>query len=258
MFVPSSSESEGNPSPWATTLPALPVVTIGAFPSQTGYEQQVPVTISLASAYPVDITGTVTLTFQPSAGVDDSAIVFTTVAGGRTASFTIPAGSTTASFSGDCPASSSNLCFDTGTLAGTITLTLDFVASGSNITPNPAPTATYGTNPTVPFIGLVTLQQTTGGVTVFVTGFSSTRDMSTGTFQFAPATGSTISNPTLTVSLSSAFTTWYSSAASNAYGSQFTLTMPFPVSSGQAGSIVSVTVTLANSKGPSTPVSLSQ
>jgi hypothetical protein len=34
--------------------------------------------------------------------------------------------------------------------------------------------------------------------------------------------------------------------------------MPFPVSSGQAGSIVSVTVTLANSKGPSTPVSLSQ
>ena len=214
-------------------------------------------TISIASPYAVNITGTVTLTFQSSVGGDDQDIVFTTAAGGRTASFTIPAGATTASFSGNCTASASNLCFDTGTVAGTITLTLDFMASGTDITPSPAPAATYTTSPTVPSIQTVTLEQTPGGVTVLVTGLSSTRDMSSGAFTFAAATGTTISDPTVNVPLSSAFTTWYSNTASNAYGSQFTLTMPFPVS-GQAGDLVSVTVTLTNSKGTSTSVSPTQ
>ncbi|HML18209.1 MAG TPA: hypothetical protein VK419_14365 [Bryobacteraceae bacterium] len=257
MFVPASSEPAANLTPSAATLPALPAVTIGAFPSKTGYDQTIPVTISIASPYAVNITGTVTLTFQSSVGGDDQDIVFTTAAGGRTATFTIPAGATTASFSGNCTASASNLCFDTGTVAGTITLTLDFMASGTDITPSPAPAATYTTSPTVPSIQTVTLEQTPGGVTVLVTGLSSTRDMSSGAFTFAAATGTTISDPTVNVPLSSAFTTWYSNTASNAYGSQFTLTMPFPVS-GQAGDLVSVTVTLTNSKGTSTSVSPTQ
>ena len=251
MLASATPQLASNAVPSATTLPAL---TIGGIPTTTGYEQQPSMTISIASAYPADITGTVTLTFASAAadGGDDQMIQFVSPSTGRSASFTIPEGSTQASFTG-----SSSLTFDTGTVAGTITFTLDFMASGADITPSPAPTKTYTTNPTVPFISLVTLEQTSGGVTVVVTGFSSTRDMNTGTFQFASATGTSISNPTLTVSLSSAFTTWYSNAASDAYGSQFTLTMPFPVQ-GQAGDIVSVTVTLANSKGPSTPVSPSQ
>ena len=100
----------------------------------------------------------------------------------------------------------------------------------------------------------MTLEQTTGGVTVVVTGFSSSRDVADGTFTFAPATGKSISNPTLTVPLSSAFATWYSNTASNAFGSEFKLTMPFPVQ-GPAGNIVAVTVTLTNGQGASTPVS---
>ena len=232
--------SVGNLSP-------LPAVTIGGIPAATGYQQQPPMTVSIASPYSVDITGTVTLAFQSSVGGDDQLIQFTS--GGRTASFTIPAGSTQASFSGK-----STLPFVTGTVAGTITLTFDFTASGTDITPNPPPTKAYTTNPTVPFVSQVTLEQTPGGVTVVVTGFSSTRDVSSSTFTFAPATGKSISNPTLTVPLSSAFTTWYSNTASNAFGSEFKLTVPFPVQ-GQAGNIVAVTVTLTNGQGASTQVS---
>lgn len=236
----------------SASLPALPAVTIGGIPSSTGYKQQPSMTISIASAYPVTITGTVTLTFASSVGGDDQTIQFVSPTTGRTAPFTIPAGSTTASFSGNA-----NLSFETGTVAGTITLTLDFTASGSDITPTPAPSKTYTTNPTVPSISLVTLEQTPGGVTVLVTGFASPRSVTSGTFNFAAATGTSISNPTLTVDLSSAFNTWYSNSASNAYGSEFTLTMPFPVQ-GQAGDVVSVTVTLSNAQGTSGAVTLSQ
>jgi hypothetical protein len=230
-------------------LPALPAVTIGGIPTSTGYSQQPAMTITLASAYSVDITGTVTLAFVSAVGGDDQMIQFVSPVTGRTAPFTIAAGSTQASFSGK-----SSLMFSTGTVAGTTTLTLEFTASGTDITPAPAPKTTYITNPTVPFISNVTLSQTTGGVTVVVTGFSSSRDMTSGSFVFAPASGTTISDPTVTVPLTSAFSTWYSSAASNAFGSQFKLTVPFPVQ-GLAGNIVAVTVTLTNSKGNATPVS---
>lgn len=246
-LVSPASATERETSVAAAALPALPAVTIGGIPATTGYQQQPPMTISIASPYAVDISGTVTLAFQSSAGGDDQLVQF--ASGGRTAGFTIPAGSTQASFSGK-----PTLPFLTGTVAGTITLTLNFTASGTDITPNPPPTKTYSTNPTVPFISQVTLEQTPGGVTVVVTGFSSTREVASGTFTFAPATGRSISNPTLTVPLSSAYATWYSNTASNAFGSEFKLTMPFPVQ-GQAGNIVAVTVTLTNGQGASTPVS---
>jgi len=97
-----------------------------------------------------------------------------------------------------------------------------------------------------PAIQSVTFSNTGGGLTVTVTGYSTTRDMTSGTFTFAPATGSTLAQNTVTVPLSSAFTTWYQNSASNAFGSQFKLTVPFTVSSNAAG-VASVSVTLTNS-----------
>ena len=66
-----------------------------------------------------------------------------------------------------------------------------------------------------------------------MTGFSSMRDMVNGQFTFAPSSNATIATNDLTVSLSSAFTAWYQSTASNQYGSQFTLTVPFSVAERQ-------------------------
>jgi len=178
-------------------------------------------------------------------------IQFANSAGGRTATFTIAAGSTQASFSG-----SSTIPVETGTLAGKITLTVTSILSaGVDVTPNPQPTASITTSPTPPSIQTVTFTQTSGGLTVVVTGFSSSRDMSTGLFQFAPSTNATVASQSgVTVQLAAPFTAWYGTTTSNQYGSEFMLTVPFTVQ-GNPADIVAVTVTLTNSKGTSTPVS---
>ena len=91
-----------------------------------------------------------------------------------------------------------------------------------------------------------------------VTGFSSTRDMVSGLFHFASSSNETISGGgDITVPLSSAFATWYQSSASNAFGSEFTLTVPFNVQ-GNPVDVVAVTVSLTNSKGVSNPVTPAQ
>ena len=231
----------------AVNLPSVPTVTIGGVPDTSGPRQQPQVTISLSGAYPVDVSGTITLTFASSVGGDDQMIQFSN--GSRTLNFTVPAGSTQGVFSGVSSAS-----VLTGTVAGSITLTVSLSAGGANITPNPPPMKTIVTSPTVPFIKTVSLVPGTGGFTVVVTGFSSTREVISGLFHFAPATNATLTQSDITVQLGSAFTTWYQNSASNAFGSLFTLTIPFTVS-GSATSVVSVTVTLTNTRGNSNPVS---
>jgi hypothetical protein len=232
--------------------PALPAVTIGGLPASSGPAQQPGMTVSIASAYSVAITGTATLTFASSVGGDDQTIQFGT--GGRTVSFAIPAGSTQASFSG-----ASSVPVLTGTVAGTITITLDFMASGTDITPTPAPTASVTLITTPPFIQNVVFgSSTTGAFTVVVTGFSTTRDMTTGLFHFAPSSNATLATTDVTVSLGQAFSLWYSNTASNATGSEFQLTVPFTTTNGPSADVIAVTVTLTNSKGTSTAVVNSQ
>jgi len=232
-------------------ISAIPPVTIGGLPTSPGYKQQPGITVSLAAPFTTALTGTLTLTFASSVGGDDQMIQFANSAGGRTATFTIAAGSTQASFSG-----SSTIPVETGTLAGKITLTVTSILSaGVDVTPNPQPTASITTSPTPPSIQTVTFTQTSGGLTVVVTGFSSSRDMSTGLFQFAPSTNATVASQSgVTVQLAAPFTAWYGTTTSNQYGSEFMLTVPFTVQ-GNPADIVAVTVTLTNSKGTSTPVS---
>jgi hypothetical protein len=224
----------------------VPALSIAGLPASTGPAQQPAMTISAAVPYVADITGTATLTFASSVGGDDQTIQFGT--GGRTVNFTIPAGTTQANFSGKA-----NVAVLTGTVAGTITIKLTVVTQGSDVTPTPPPTATIALVTTVPFIQSTQLQQSTGGFTVLITGFSTTRDMVSGLFHFAPSTNATLAASDVTVQLGAAFTTWYSNTASNALGSQFLLTVPFTTQNGLPGNIVAVTVTLTNSKGSSNP-----
>jgi large repetitive protein len=233
--------------------PTPPTVTITfTGTSNSGFLQQIPVSIAIGAPYPVNIAGSVTLTFAPSVtpatGVDDAMIQFS--AGSRTINFTIPAGSTTPTLT-----NASSITILTGTTAGTITLTTDLTASGVDLGKT---TKTIVNNSGVPFISNVSFQQTPGGITVTVVGFSSTRDMVSGLFHFAPANNVTFTSSDITVQLAAPFTTWWSNTAqSNPYGTQFTLTAPFSLST-QSTAVVSVTVTLTNSKGASNPVSLGQ
>jgi len=237
-----------------TAPPAPTSAAISGLPSSSGPLQQPPAIVSIGAAYRLPITGTLTLNFASSVGGDDQLVRLssgTCVVNGSshtcTTQFTIPAGSTQASF-----ITGANVSVITGTVAGTITLTAQLTDSaGNNVTPNPAPTSTMVINATVPVITKpVTITSSPGQFNVIVTGFSSTRDMVSALFHFTATTGTTLATPDITVQLGSAFTAWYGNAASNVFGSQFTITIPFTY---QANSIpfTAVTVTLTNSKGAS-------
>jgi hypothetical protein len=96
----------------------------------------------------------------------------------------------------------------------------------------------------------VTATANSTGFTVTVVGFDPTRSITQATFTFTPASGSTLQTTTVTVPVQALFTAWYQSAASAAFGSQFSFTIPFTVS-GSVSGIASVTVTLTNATGTS-------
>ncbi len=209
--------------------------------------QQVSFSLTPGAAYAQDIAGQVVLAFAPDSSLgapaDDPAIQF--AGGGTSASFTIPAGSTAA-----LPFS-----LQTGTVAGTITLTVSWQAGGATLAVPAALTETIKIAPAAPVISGVTVSTTSSGFQVAVTGYSNTREMSQAVVTFTPASGQTLQTTTLTVSVSSASAAWFGGSASDAYGSQFILTLPFTVSNGSARAIASVSVQLVNSQGTSPGVS---
>ena len=214
-------------------------------PSTAGFAQAVTVSVRMASPFAGDVNGTLTLAFKSSAGADDPAIQFST--GGRSVSFTIPAGSTQATIAGK-----NDLTISTGTLAGAITLTAT-VTSPADAAPPPA-TATITSAATAPAIDSVTLSQTSGGLTVVVTGYTPTREISSGAFSFTAGGNATLAQSTITVPLAPAFSAWFGSAASAPFGGAFTLTVPFIVQ-GNASNVVRVAVNLTNGPGVSSVVS---
>jgi hypothetical protein len=222
-------------------------VVSGSFsglPDTAGSAQQLSGTLS--ATYPDTITGQVTLTFQPdsslSAPTDDPAIQFST--GGRTLSFTIPNSTTPVA-----------IALQTGTVAGTITLTVTWQAGGTALAVPAALTQTIHIAPAVPAITRVTATTTTSGFQVQITGDSNTRELTQAVLQFTAAAGQTLQTTSLTVSLGSAAASWFQSSASDQYGSQFILTLPFTVSNGTASAIASVSVQLVNSQGTSASAS---
>jgi hypothetical protein len=239
-------------APFSLTVgvPPAPSATITGLPATAAPATQPPLGIAIPSAYPLAITGTVTLTFTPDApSPDGGEVVFTT--GGRTVSFTVAAGSTQPVFSGATPA------VQTGTVSGTITLTLDLKAAGIDITPTPAPSTTIVVAKAVPKITTATVTGVTAsGFNLVVVGYATSRDMASATVTFTAASGVTLGSTSATVSLTSAFTAWYQSSTSAPYGSNFSLTIPFTIANGtSAAPLASVSVMLTNSQGNSTTVS---
>ena len=228
--------------------PPVSAPTVAGVGSTAPPAQQPTISVQIGQPYPTDLSGTVTLTFAPATGnVDDPSIQFST--GGRNATFTVPAGQTEAVF----PAAVS---LGTGTVAGTITLTLHFEADGQDVTPHPAPTQVITIEPQAPVITKVTVSSTSGGIEVDVTGFSNTREMVSATFTFQAASGTTLQGGTQTITAGPIFATWYGDTTSDQFGSQFTFAQPFNLS-GSANGVASVSVTLTNTVGTSPAVSAS-
>ena len=207
--------------------------------------------LTLSQPYPVDITGQLTLSFNSGSFADDPTIQFAT--GGRTVSFTVPANTKTAVFG----TSGTTVQFQSGTVAGTIVLTPSFSLGSVNISPpsaQPLSTVVAAGPPQLTSANLGTLAATT--VQLIINGFSTTRSVDTLTFQITPASGSNVENTTLSADVTSAFSSWYQSAPSDAVGSQFSATVTISVSGGTTDAITSVSITATNGDGTSQAVSV--
>jgi hypothetical protein len=227
---------------YSLSVPAVPALSITGLPDTGTPATQPTLGIALSDKYPVEITGQATLTFTPDSGADDPAVQFTT--GGRTANFQVPAGATQAVFS------SSTIGVQTGTVAGTITVTSSIQAGGVNITPTPAPSKTIRIAKAAPVITSVSLTRTGSGFDLVVIGYATPREVASATVGLTASPGTVLSASQFTISLTAVFTTWYQTASSAAYGSQFSLRIPFTVQN-VSNAVSSVSVSLANSQGAS-------
>jgi hypothetical protein len=228
----------------------------GATGAQTPL-QQVAAGLTLASPYPLSLSGVLTLTFNSDVFSNDPAVQFST--GGRTVNFTIPAGSTQAVF----PNTSTQIGLQTGTVAGTITLTPSFVTDGGiNLTPTTPPALNLTVPQSAPrLLSVQVSSKTASGVTLLVTGYATGRSITQIDVQFTPVAGESVATTKLSLNVEASFTAWYQSAASQAFGGQFTATLPFSLAgditnttniTNVADTIQSVSVTLTNRQGVST------
>jgi hypothetical protein len=221
-------------------------VTIGGITTTSTSGQQLPLNVTIANPYSVNVTGTLTLVFTSAVGASDPAIQFGT--GGLIANFTIPAGTTQAVFG-----TQQSVLLITGTTAGSIAVTAALQAGGASVTPTTAPSITTVIAKSQPVITALALTTSGTNLVVTVTGYSNTRDMTTGNFQFLAAPGSTLTAAPIAVNLASTFSAWYQSSASLNFGSQFTFSVPISFT-GSINAIGSVSVTLVNSAGTSAAV----
>ena len=211
--------------------------------------------LTLASPYPLNLVGTLTITTDAS--VTDPAVQF--ASGGRVANFTIPAGTTQAIFANGTP----SLRFQAGTTAGTITLTPAF-ATESSLTLVPATLRTLQATmaASAPQVSAATLvSRTTTGFTLQALAITNTRTLTKADVTFKARAGFSLAQNAFSFDLSEPAASWFSSQLSASFGGQFVVQLPFTLTTGNTSedataAIESVTMTLNNEKGASSSVTV--
>ncbi len=217
--------------------------------------QQPSVSLTLASPHPVALTGTLTLTTESEVASSDPSVQFVT--GSRVASFTIPAGATKAVFA----SGSTQIKFQTGSLASTIVLTPAFATQGGlDMTPE-SPTQLRASLPaSAPQLVSASVDsRTANGFTVALVGYTTTRSLTKANVSFKGKPGYNFPQTDFSVDLTASSFLWFTSASSVPYGGQFLMQLPFSISNSDTSNsalppiqaIESVTVTVTNSVGTS-------
>ena len=248
----SASTSANKQFQLSTISTAAPTFTISGLSDIVEATQQPRLEIALSSAHPIPIAGQSTLKFTPDADVasDDSSIQFST--GGRVVSFSIPANSTRAVFSNGSP----SMAFQTGTVAGTIEITVSVLSGGSSGTPVPPASRILTVSRRAPSITRMNIaSRSASGFDLAITGFSTPRSLTQVTFRFTAAQGANLETSTVTLNLATPATSWFQSPTAKSLGGQFRLLMPFAVQ-GEVTAIQSVSVTLTNGVGTSAASSI--
>ncbi len=239
-----------------TTPPSLPSYTLSGPTGDVMPASQATISLTLAKSYSVDLDGVLTLTTSGSYGTDPAAEFSN---GLRTVDFVIPAGSTSANFAGQ----GSQIFVQTGTVAETVTLIPTFETSaGVDVTPASPATLQFTIAPAAPVLETIAITgeastTTTASFELVIVGYSTTRSLSSLNVTFTAASGFNLTISTPAVDLSGPGNVWFQSAASQAFGGLFQVTVPYnltgSVSKNQTlfEAIGSVSATISNGVGTS-------
>jgi hypothetical protein len=239
-----------------TAPPALPAYTIQGPSGNVAAQSQAVVSLNLASPYPLALTGVLTMSISTNLIADQA---FQFITGGRTVAFVIPANSTSAIFANQGP----DLPLQIGTVASTITLTPSFAtqAGGVPLTPSSPTTLQFTVAPAAPVLVTgVPANETASSFVLSLTGYSTTRTLTSVTLQFTAAAGMTLGTSQVTINIQPAATLWFQSTASQAFGGQFEVNLPFilqgtpPTGKTLLETIASISATVSNGVGTSSSV----
>jgi hypothetical protein len=238
---------------------ALPNYRFGSSSGAVEPLQQPAVNLTLDSAYPFALTGTLALTFNSEVFSTDPAVQFAT--GGKSVTFSIPAGQTKAVFQNN----DTQIRLQTGSVAGTIVLTPSFVTvdGAVNITPVNPQTLSFTLAQAAPrLMSVVVSSKSSAAFTLQITGYATSRTMTQMDFTFTPTGGENVTTSKLSVPVESSFVAWYQSTASQSYGSLFTATITFSFAgdvtnvTSLVDTIQSVSTSITNKLGTSAAVSV--
>jgi hypothetical protein len=222
-------------------LPALPELTLTGLPSTVNPAEQLPISLSIGSGFPVALTGQLVLSFAPDSGGGDATIQFSN--GLRALDFNIPVNSTQISLP--------DAALQTGTVAGTIRITVRLLSSGADVTPNPPPTFTARIERSAPQIRSAKFVRSGSTVSIEIIGFSTPREITQALFRFRAGPGATLRTTEVTIPVEELFGRYFQDAASTRFGSQFIFRQPFNVE-GDANAVIPDSVTLTNRVGSTT------
>ena len=221
---------------------AGPLLTITGLSNPIGAASPQTIGITFPAACNVPVNGVLTMGYTTNLRDDPNAKFGN---GLRTIPWTVPAGSTTATFTGSS-------AMQVGTVAAGITLSASATMVSNGITYPVTPTANTAAgsiNAAIPTITDVQASLAGSTITVKTTGYSTTRELqnATITFNFSTNQGpAPFSESMATI----ANITWYGSANSTPWGSQFIYTRAFTVNGGSPADISNVAVILTNQQGP--------
>jgi hypothetical protein len=151
----------------------------------------------------------------------------------------------------------------TGTVAGTIVLSPTFVSDGGiALTPATPDTLVLTVPQAAPrLLNVQVATKTAAGFSVLVTGYATSRQITSIDLTFTAASGENVPTTRVTIPADASFTAWYQSAASAAFGSQFTATIPITLTgdlvnvTSLSDTVTSVSATLTNRAGSSNAMS---
>ena len=254
VTVASANGTASGSLPFAITDIVVPPVTITGLSSPSTPTSNATAGLSLASAAPTALAGTLTLSFRPNASntlatYRDPALVWVS-SGLTTLDFTIAANSTTAILAGAG-------AFQQGTTAGDIIVTLTrLTANGVSVLPASV-SRTLSVARSAPVLqdnSVKLLNITSTGFDVEFIAFSTPRDLASATFTFTPRVGANIEGASIPVDLRDRFNQWFSSSDGGSNGGLFRARVPFTFT-GDASILSSVSIALVNSVGTSSPAS---